>query len=70
MFYTSYMIGSVNSPESSFQRYLDFYEVAVNQLEPTHARDEKEHKQINNNVKANNIVPADDELQKWIVLHQ
>lgn len=70
MFYTSSMIGSVNSPESSFQRYLDFYEVALNQLEPTYARDEKEHKQIDNNVKASNIVPADDELQKWIALHQ
>jgi len=69
MFYTSSMIETVNSPESAFQRYLDFYKIAINELEPTYLREKKEHDSINGKIIKNQIIPKDNLLQDWIKLH-
>lgn len=69
MFYTSSMIETVNSPESAFQRYLDFYKMAINELEPTYLIDKKEHAAIEGKILKNQLAPKDELLSTWINLH-
>lgn len=69
MYYTAEMLDIVSSPEEAFQRYLHFYNLLVNELEPTFGFEPAEHRGIESYITQGHITPSDEKLKEWLNLH-
>lgn len=69
MYYTAEMLDVVSSPEEAFQRYLHFYRLLAQELEPTFDADPNDKKTIENYIKDGHITPSDSKLKQWLSLH-